>query len=77
MSASGLQALLRPYPSIIGFLATDWLLQAQRKPLKRLNLLILLERVKGIEPSFSAWEADVLPLNYTRFSGSYVSLRSG
>ena len=25
-----------------------------------------LERVKGIEPSFSAWEADVLPLNYTR-----------
>jgi hypothetical protein len=22
--------------------------------------------VKGIEPSFSAWEADVLPLNYTR-----------
>ena len=27
-----------------------------------------LERVKGIEPSFSAWEADVLPLNYTRKS---------
>jgi hypothetical protein len=26
----------------------------------------LFERVKGIEPSFSAWEADVLPLNYTR-----------
>ncbi len=25
-----------------------------------------VERVKGIEPSFSAWEADVLPLNYTR-----------
>ena len=25
-----------------------------------------LERVKGIEPSYSAWEADVLPLNYTR-----------
>ena len=32
-----------------------------------------LERVKGIEPSFSAWEADVLPLNYTRESGGYVS----
>ena len=28
-----------------------------------------LERVKGIEPSFSAWEADVLPLNDTRKSG--------
>ena len=26
----------------------------------------LVERVTGIEPAFSAWEADVLPLNYTR-----------
>src|SRR5688572_19161571 len=26
----------------------------------------LLERVTGIEPALSAWEADVLPLNYTR-----------
>ena len=26
-----------------------------------------MERVMGIEPTFSAWEADVLPLNYTRF----------
>ena len=25
-----------------------------------------MERVKGIEPSWSAWEAEVLPLNYTR-----------
>jgi hypothetical protein len=25
-----------------------------------------LERVKGIEPSCAAWEAAVLPLNYTR-----------
>ena len=28
-----------------------------------------LERVRGIEPPFSAWEADVLPLNYTRGLG--------
>tara|TARA_A100001391_G_scaffold183990_1_gene151573 strand:- start:167 stop:343 length:177 start_codon:yes stop_codon:yes gene_type:complete len=28
--------------------------------------VVRLERVKGIEPSYSAWEADVLPLNYTR-----------
>ncbi len=34
--------------------------------LRELNL----ERVKGIEPSSSAWEADVLPLNYTRKSRS-------
>ena len=26
----------------------------------------LLERETGIEPAFSAWEADVLPLNHTR-----------
>ena len=25
-----------------------------------------MERVTGIEPALSAWEADVLPLNYTR-----------
>jgi len=34
---------------------------------------LVLERVKGIEPSQSAWEADVLPLNYTR---KYVVLRA-
>ncbi|SPF19969.1 hypothetical protein PSCFBP3800_04514 [Pseudomonas syringae group genomosp. 3] len=26
-----------------------------------------MERVEGIEPSSEAWEATVLPLNYTRF----------
>jgi hypothetical protein len=31
------------------------------KPLKS------LERVKGIEPSYSAWKAAALPLSYTRF----------
>ena len=25
-----------------------------------------LERAKGIEPSYAAWEAAVLPLNYAR-----------
>ena len=24
-----------------------------------------LEQVRGIEPPYSAWEADVLPMNYT------------
>jgi hypothetical protein len=32
-----------------------------RKP-----LINKMERVNGIEPSFEAWEAPVLPLNYTR-----------
>lgn len=27
-----------------------------------------MERVEGIEPSRSAWKADVLPLNYTRIN---------
>ena len=30
------------------------------------GLRLYLERVTGIEPALSAWEADVLPLNYTR-----------
>ena len=33
---------------------------------------VLLERVTRIELAFSAWEADVLPLNYTRAgAGAY------
>jgi hypothetical protein len=28
-----------------------------------------MERVEGIEPSYAAWEAAVLPLNYTRSGG--------
>ena len=27
-----------------------------------------MERVKGIEPSYAAWKAAVLPLNYTRIT---------
>jgi hypothetical protein len=34
-----------------------------------------LERVKGIEPSLSAWEADVLPLNYTRVRATVYLVR--
>src|SRR6185295_884810 len=30
-----------------------------------------LERVMGIEPTYSAWEADVLPLNYTRLRNRF------
>ena len=33
-------------------------------------ILLTLERVAGIEPAYSAWKADVLPLNYTRWSYS-------
>jgi hypothetical protein len=32
----------------------------------------VLERVMGIEPTYAAWEAAVLPLNYTR-NGAGIS----
>jgi hypothetical protein len=33
---------------------------------QRFSQIERMERVTGIEPALSAWEADVLPLNYTR-----------
>ena len=37
------------------------------KPLICIRLMVIkLERVMGIEPTSKAWEALVLPLNYTR-----------
>jgi hypothetical protein len=32
-----------------------------------------LERVKGIEPSYSAWKAAALPLSYTRVWCDHLS----
>ena len=34
-----------------------------------------MERVKGIEPSYAAWEAAVLPLNYTRAEAILAKVR--
>lgn len=39
-----------------------------RRKANEINHLENMERVKGIEPSYEAWEAAVLPLNYTRLS---------
>src|SRR5450756_1732232 len=36
-----------------------------------------VERVTGIEPALSAWEADVLPLNYTRMAPTGIPHRRG
>ena len=36
-----------------------------------------MERVKGIEPSRSAWKAEVLPLNYTRLGKPINALVEG
>ena len=35
-------------------------------PISGLTCGVVRERATGIEPAFSAWEADVLPLNYAR-----------
>ena len=45
---------------------------------KRLaKLLKSLERVKGIEPSYSAWKAAALPLSYTRVLSDHLSCQAG
>jgi hypothetical protein len=35
------------------------------------------KRVKGIEPSLSEWESEVLPLNYTRVHLNIAHLYTG
>ena len=37
---------------------------------------LMLERVMGIEPTSSAWEAEVLPLNNTRSAKKRIIIRS-
>lgn len=37
------------------------------------GVVIFMEQVRGIEPPCSAWEADILPLNYTCIS-DYASI---
>ncbi len=41
------------------------------------TIQLKLERVMGIEPTLSAWKAEVLPLNYTRLPEPLRSLRHG
>ena len=52
------------------FSGEPWGTRTSGPQLRRLLLypaeLMTLERVMGIEPTWSAWKAEVLPLNYTR-----------
>ena len=43
-----------------------WHAQGFEVAIMEIKSLVVVERVKGIEPSYAAWEAAVLPLNYTR-----------
>ena len=38
----------------------------------QMDLKMKLERVMGIEPTYSAWKAAALPLSYTRVRGSFT-----
>jgi hypothetical protein len=49
---------------------SHWVSGNRRKDAPDLD--IYLERVTGIEPALSAWEADVLPLNYTRTAHAWL-----
>src|SRR3984893_12568945 len=53
----------------------DFLDQIMRENKDRETARKKLERVKGIEPSYSAWKAAALPLSYTR--EAVVSTASG
>ena len=44
-----------------------------RAALPKAALKSQLERVMGIEPTLSAWKAEVLPLNYTRTNSANIS----
>ena len=47
--------------------------QVRKTLIKLLFFLWKMERAKGIEPSYAAWEAAVLPLNYARVSHHIAS----
>ena len=60
-------------PSVSGFdlearssgASARWVFWKQKTRRKRYEAYDELEQVTGIEPACSAWEADILPLNYT------------
>ena len=40
----------------------------KKRPLSKKEDVFCMERIAGIEPVTSAWEANILPLNYIRMS---------
>ncbi len=46
-----------------------------KKKTRPIGLVFFLERMRGIEPPLSAWEAGVLPMNYIRVYGKYSTER--
>src|SRR6266542_2122439 len=65
-SAERCRATLAPHPHRWRDHIRAPALKTARDRLVDAHALFAMERVKGIEPSFQAWEAHVLPLNHTR-----------
>jgi hypothetical protein len=55
-------------PGVAGIVAaargTGWVPRDHRIRCFGLGAQLVVEPMTGIEPAYSAWEADVLPLNY-------------
>ena len=58
-------AAVSGFLSFVPFQILKWRRQ-HRREIIRLSQGGVSERVRGIEPPYAAWEAAVLPLNYTR-----------
>ena len=44
--------------------------ETRKSPKRRLPTRFFMERATGIEPAWSAWEAEILPLNHARIGKS-------
>ena len=62
--------------SLAGFAGFDSVGIVRKKDRGRMPSVFFVERMMGIEPTRPAWEAGVLPLNYTREQIQYTTLFS-
>jgi hypothetical protein len=47
--------------------------ESSRKRDTPAGVSLFLERLMGVEPTYAAWEAAVLPMNYSRVNGVYYN----
>lgn len=63
--------------NLCGFFLHDSNHPARRRPGQKEETrgacLLFLERLMGVEPTYAAWEAAVLPMNYSRVNGAYYN----
>ena len=49
---------------ILQIVKFDAVASSEKTAFVRQTKAVFLERVMGVEPTYSAWEADILPMNY-------------